>query len=101
MLSTTGFTAGMIEEGYSLTRDEAIKQLDWYFNEDDGIAADDKTHAAYATLRLIAFSYGGCGTKKKDSMIICPTFGKIASWNSYFESYICPVCGWEGDTHQE
>ena len=45
-----------------MTRDEAIEQLDWYFNEDDGIAADYKTHAAYATLRIIAMSYGSCGT---------------------------------------
>ena len=92
-----------------MTRDEAIKQLDWYFNEDDGIAADNKTHAAYATLRIIGYSYGGCATKSKDSLMICPSYslmicpscGKVAGWNSYFASYICPVCGWKGDANQE
>lgn len=79
-----------------MNRDEAINQLDWYFNEDDGIAADSKTHAAYATLRIIAHSYDGCETESKSSLGICPTCGCITSWNSYFESYICPKCGWEG-----
>ena len=80
-----------------MTRDEAIKQLDWYFNEDDGISADNKTHAAYATLRIIAFSYGGCATEIKDSLIVCPSCEKVAEWNSYFSTYICPICGWRGD----
>ena len=90
-----------------MTRDEAIKQLDWYFNEDDGIAADKKTHAAYATLRIIGYSYGGCATRSEHSLnypetlIVCPSCGKVVGWNSYFASYICPVCGWEGDIYQE
>lgn len=58
-----------------MTRDEAIKQLDWYFNEDDGIAADDKTHAAYDTLKIIAYSYDGCGTYSKSSLDICQSCG--------------------------
>ena len=79
-----------------MTRDEAIEQLDWYFNEDNGIAADDKTHAAYATLRLIACSYGGCSTKNESPLDICPSCGSVTGWNSYFGRYICPNCGWEG-----
>lgn len=75
-----------------MTRDEAIKQLDWYFNEDDGISADDKTRAAYATFRIVAKHYRPEGT----SLSICPSCGNVTSWNSYFESYICPKCGWEG-----
>ena len=84
-----------------MTRDEAIEQLDWYFNEDDGIAADNQTHAAYATLRIIAFSYGGCATKSKGSLMICPSCGKVSAWNSYFSAYICPICGWKGDMNKE
>lgn len=84
-----------------MTRDKAIEQLDWYFNEDDGIAADYVTHSAYATLRTIAFSYDGCSTESKDPLMVCPSCGKVAGWNSYFASYICPVCGWKGDTNQE
>lgn len=48
-----------------MNRDEAIKQLDWYFNN-DGITADGRTHSAYATLRTIAYSYDGCETESKD-----------------------------------
>lgn len=80
-----------------MNRDEAIEQLDWYFNEDDGIAADGKTHAAYATLRIIAHSYDGCDIESKSSIFdICPSCGDVVSWNSYFGRYICPKCGWEG-----
>ena len=79
-----------------MTRDEAIKQLDWYFNEDDGIAADDKTHAAYAALRIIAHSYDGCGTESESSLDVCPSCGHVMGWNSYFGRYICSNCGWEG-----
>lgn len=79
-----------------MNRDEAIKQLDWYFNEDDGMAADDKTHAAYTTLRIIAYSYGGCRTTDEFSHSICPTCGSVTDWNACFESYICSNCGWEG-----
>ena len=75
-----------------MTRDEAINQLDWYFNEDDGIAADGKTHAAYAALRIIAVGYRPEGT----SLSICPSCGGVTSWNSYFGRYICLNCGWEG-----
>ena len=76
-----------------MTRDEAIKQLYWYFNEDDGIAADDKTHAAYATLRTIAFSYGGCSTERKDFLVICPVCRDIMKWNTALGNYRCPTCG--------
>ena len=81
-----------------MTRDEAIEQLDWYFNDDDGIAADHVTHAAYATLRNIAFSYDGCSTERKDSLILsrCPVCGGVTSWSDYFVRYICSSCGWEG-----
>ena len=34
-----------------MTNEEAIKQLDWYFNFDDGGAAEVKTREAYFTLK--------------------------------------------------
>lgn len=79
-----------------MTRDEAIKQLDWYFNEDDGIAADNKTHAAYAALRIIGYSYDGCATVNDSLLSICPVCGGVTSWSDYFGRYICSSCGWEG-----
>ena len=76
-----------------MTRDEAIEQLDWYFNEDDGIAADGKTHAAYTALRTIA---RGDYRPEETLLSICPSCGHVMGWNSYFGHYICSNCGWEG-----
>lgn len=27
--------------------------------------------------------------------IICPSCNKLASWNTYFQRYVCSYCGWE------
>ena len=32
---------------------------------------------------------------------VCPSCNKLASWNSYFQRYICPYCGWEGTEMQK
>ena len=32
-----------------------------------------------------------------DNIRVCPSCKKIASWSMYFQRYICPYCGWEGD----
>lgn len=73
-----------------MTSTQAIEQLDWYFERDDGIAADPVTKDAYQTLRNIAIGYGGCCGRT-----ICPTCGNVAGWDSYFGCYRCPKCGWE------
>lgn len=40
-----------------MTRDEAIKRLDWYFDYDDDSDSEDKTKEAYGILRNIAIKY--------------------------------------------
>lgn len=32
-----------------------------------------------------------------DNIIVCPSCNKVASWSMYFQRYICPYCGWEGN----
>lgn len=39
-----------------MTIEKAIDQLDWYFQEDDGLAAEKVTKEAYETLKRIAES---------------------------------------------
>lgn len=79
-----------------MTRDEAIEQLDWYFEQDDGIAADPVTKEAYKTIHSIAMSYGGCASSSYyASTIVCPVCRGVAGWNSYFGCYRCGICGWD------
>ena len=37
----------------------------------------------------------------KPTLVICPSCGKVASWNSYFSSYNCGYCGWRGKDWEE
>lgn len=32
----------------------------------------------------------------ENNSMICPSCGKLASWNMYFQSHVCPYCGWKG-----
>ena len=32
-----------------------------------------------------------------DNIIVCPSCNKEASWSMYFQRYVCPYCGWEGN----
>ena len=71
-----------------MTRDEAIKQLDWYFNEGDGLAADNKTRTAYILLRK----------RMVVDAIICPVCRDTMKWNGVIGRYRCPTCGtWDHD----
>ena len=47
-----------------MTNDEAIKQLDWYFNCDDGIAAEVTTREAYCTLKRAVKQDDSYGEKR-------------------------------------
>ena len=47
-----------------MTNEEAIKQLDWYFNFDDGGAAEVKTREAYFTLKRAAKQDESYGEKR-------------------------------------
>jgi len=84
-----------------LTLDEAIKQLDWYFDYDDGGAADYKTKEAYSIIRNIAFEYDKYEAKRKrlfSDTITCPICRDSAKWNTTLRCYRCHTCGWnDGD----
>ena len=84
-----------------MTRDEAIKQLDWYFDYDNGGAAEDKTKEAYSIIRNIAFKYDEYEGKRKrlfSDTIICPVCRDSAKWNTTLRCYRCNTCGWnDGD----
>lgn len=71
-----------------MTREEAIKQLDWYFDYDNGDAAEDKTKEAYILLRKTMFS----------GAVICPVCRDTMEWNDIIGRYQCPTCGrWDYD----
>ena len=74
-----------------MTRDQAIEQLDWYFDSDDGGAADPVTKEAYQTLKTIVMTYPVISPTA-----LCPNCSSLVVWNSYFSRYICSKCGWEG-----
>lgn len=79
-----------------MTRDEAIKRLDWYFDYDDGSDSEDKTKEAYGILRNIAFKYEGYEGKRKrlfSDTIICPVCKDSAKWNTTLRCYRCNICG--------
>lgn len=80
-----------------MTRDEAIKRLDWYFDYDDESESDDKTKEAYWILRNIAIKYEEYEGKRKrlfSDTIICPVCKDSAKWNTALRCYRCNTCGW-------
>lgn len=79
-----------------MTRNEAIKQLDWYFDYDNGIAAEDKTKEAYALLRDIVFKYEEYDKKRRrlfSDTMVCPVCRDSMKWNMVLGHYKCPTCG--------
>lgn len=83
---------------------KAIQQLDWYFNEDDGSAAESITKEAYKTLALAATKTAKGIAKQWDQASVAPVYffqchqcghnfytkdyGIVLNW--YYAQ--CPIC---------
>ena len=76
-----------------MTYSEAIEQLRWYFEYDDGIAADNTTKAAYQ----IAIKVLERHSEKPPHLMPCICGRKkLQLWWNYVDggwTYECPDCG--------
>lgn len=43
--------------------------------------------------QAIEYAHGNTANVTVSSLTLCPKCGKIASFNSYFQSYYCTSCG--------
>ena len=84
-----------------MTREEAIEQLKWYFEEDDGIGADPSTKKAYKVVLEVLAKMEAIQielTQKKGVWIMGNGMGTTCS-NCYYKLETtglpskCPCCG--------
>lgn len=76
-----------------LDDDKIIEALEYCKNRDDGSCVS----CPYPGLNCAIDDIIAILSKEDtlSTMEICPSCGHIASYNSYFNAYICSYCGWE------
>lgn len=76
-----------------MERMQLIEALEYCKNRDDGSCVSCPYPGLDCAIDDVIAILG-----KEDNLStleICPSCGRIASYNSYFNAYICNYCGWE------